>query len=98
MDSKSLIIGLLVGVVLCLAVIVVNDTTKTANAQVISRPRYQMCSLREGPAWYAFVIDQHTGQVYGLGTEARAAKWAAFQKKGSAYGRMAWTPLIGAPN
>ncbi len=71
MDTKSLFVGLLLGVALCLLVVFFMDKEAKAAAP-IGQVRFQM--TEPGDNNYVFVINQGTGDVYRL--LERRGKWS----------------------
>ena len=96
MDSKSLIIGLLVGVTLCLVVFVAIDTPK-AYAQVTAAPRYQLCATQRSSVFAAFLLDAETGQVFGLTSPKKANAFFQAQQANNVTVINTWVPLTPGP-
>ncbi len=98
MDSKSVIIGLLAGVAICLGLMLVNDTTQTAYGQVSGGPRYQICSVGDKYPYAALVIDQFTGDVFGLTSREWIQDLSKAAAKKDPTFKNVWYHVTGAPN
>lgn len=83
METKSLIVGVLIGVCICLgAVFVLGQGVETAHAgPVPAGGRYQITASDPNWGYNALVLDQETGSVYMLMSASAAERWDRIRGK-----------------
>ncbi len=81
-DKKSLFIGLLIGICICLAVVLFSEP-KAYATPLQGQPRYQIAAGNpeygiQGITAYCYVMDAQTGTVYAASSQKGKLLWRLF--------------------